>query len=148
MKIFEAQPDDDNRTIDWSQMDWNKPSLAVVASDGDDSGCILSYAGPALDFERCEGGGLGWDHLCRMGLSGAPEGISIWEGSMVPETIETPYGTDHDAYFEGEFRKPTKEEWESIVAGECPWDVEDWIEKKKRTKSAVPKDGTLFWSEM
>lgn len=104
------------------EYDWSKPSLAVVASDGDGRGCVLWTAGPHVQSFLDEIG-RGLDDI---GLDDAPDGISVWEGKI--KTYHY-YEGDYDADLTGKFREPSDEEWQSIQRGECPWNDEDWIKK-------------------
>lgn len=100
--------------------DWKKPSLAVVACEGNGFGCVLYTVGPHV-FCLMEDVGRA---LGSIGLDDAPAGISVWEGKT--ESYKSYYG-EQDVYLEGEYRDPTPEEWKAIQAGECPWNDAEWL---------------------
>jgi hypothetical protein len=105
----------------FDELDWGKPSLAVIACDGNGNGCVLYTAGPHVAMDMHEiGRGLG-----DIGLDDAPAGISVWEG-MTAGGGYAGDGDYHDTYLEGAFRVPTDDEWLAIRAGRCPWDEADW----------------------
>ena len=101
----------------YSLYDFDRDSYAVVASDGT-NGIVLSYVGGHMHHEV-----EAWDSrkIEDLGLTDAPAGISIWEGKYISEISEYEATTP-----KGRFRKPTGEELMEIVAGRCPWQVEDW----------------------
>lgn len=101
---------------------WVKPSLAVIACDGQGNGCVLWTAGPHIKFEMEDIGAK----LDDLGLDDAPKGISIWTGVSVMEETSTLDGHDFNSYLEGDFRAPTQDEWKAITINSCPWDDEDW----------------------
>ncbi len=105
----------------WNDFDYSKPSLAVIASDGDGHGCVLSTVGVHIEFEIKE---AGLHDLGDLGMDDAPRGISIWEGKT--ESHRDHEG-DVDTWLEGAFRQPTEQEWAAIVRGECPWDWRAWV---------------------
>lgn len=109
------------------KLDWTKPSLAVIACDGGGQGCVLWTVGPHVTSMIDEAGVRELDLL---GLDDAPEGISIWEGSIKTVHHHTPDMNEYDSSLEGSFRTPTNEEWESIRKNECPWDEKPWILKE------------------
>ena len=107
---------------------WNKPSKAVIASDGHGSGCVVSFAGPHLDSEIDAVG----RKLEDLGLDDCPEGIWVWEGTyrmIKHESIE--YGTDYSTEADGKFREPGSQEWSAIRHNMCPWDPNDWLKNDK-----------------
>lgn len=65
--------------------------------------------------------------LADLGLDDAPEGISVWEGSIRSVHYHTPDMNEHDWWLEGKFREPSNEEWEAIRKNECPWDKAAWV---------------------
>lgn len=107
----------------WGNMNWGKPSLAVLASNGDD-GCVLFTVGPHVLFDMKESG-LG-NKLDDLGLSDAPAGLSVWEGTTAGggRTFEGDYD---DTYLVGTFRPLTEEEWAAVKMGDCPWDNAPWM---------------------
>ncbi len=105
------------------KLDWSKPSLAVVVQ-GMGRGCVLFSAGPHVDSMIDEAGVSDLDLL---GLDDAPEGISIWEGTIKTVHHHTPDMNEYDSWLEGAFRAPTDQEWESIRKNECPWDDALWL---------------------
>lgn len=114
------------------ELNWDKPSLAVVACDGDGHGCVLHTVGPHVAFDMRE---IGRD-LDDLGLDDAPAGISIWEGV----TAGGGYAGDgdyHDTYLSGAFRAPTDDEWKAIREGRCPWNPDDWAVPSKTTEVTV-----------
>lgn len=102
--------------------DWSKPSRAVVANfDGD--GLVLWAVGGHINFEiEAAGSRL----LCHLGMYGAPEGISVWEGVAKSVRTNTPDCDEWDSWLEGDFREPTEKEWMLIRKNECPWDHSEW----------------------
>lgn len=107
----------------WGNLDWSKPSLAVIASDGND-GCVIFTVGPHVKFDIKESG-LG-NKLSDLGLDTAPAGISIWEGKTAGGG-RAPEGDYDDTYLVGTFRDPTDQEWWAIKRGECPWNETRWM---------------------
>jgi hypothetical protein len=105
------------------EYDWSKPSLAVVACDGNGHGCVLWTAGPHVESLVHE---AGVTNLSDLGLDDAPEGISIWEGTIKTVHHNTPDANEYDSWLEGSFREPTSKEWESIRKNECPWNDDEW----------------------
>ncbi len=107
--------------------DWGKKSRAVIASRNGD-GAVLWWVGGHLDFEICESGLSSLDDL---GLDNAPDGVHVWEGVYHYTESYGEYGGPGDgceAEPDGEFRKPTEEEWVAIREARCPWDENDWLE--------------------
>ena len=111
----------------WGPWDWNKKSLAVIASHGGD-GAVLWWVGGHLDYEISEGYA---SSLGDLGLDNAPNGICVWEGVYDYHSDKSYYDND-GGYTEanGEFRVPTDEEWEYIRENRCPWDANDWMKEK------------------
>ena len=107
--------------------DWTKPSLAVVACDGNGHGVVLWTAGPHIDSLISDAGVC---NLADLGLDDAPVGISIWEGVVRGSRHETMDGTEYETHTEGTFRAATADEWASIKKDECPWDPTLWLLKK------------------
>ncbi|KKN80002.1 hypothetical protein LCGC14_0335100 [marine sediment metagenome] len=101
--------------------DWDLPSRAVVACDGNGTGAVLWTVGPHLAFEIQE---CGFVDLADLGLDGAPLGVSIWEGFYTIEGVRPndPEDNDSASVPNGEFRAPTDQEWEAIKAGRRPWE--------------------------
>ena len=120
MTDFDFSPVDDDPP---PNLDWSKPSLAVVACDANGHGVVLWTAGPHVYSMINEAGVSDLDLL---GLDDAPEGISIWEGTIKTVHHHTPDMNEHDSWLEGMFREPTDEEWDSIRKNECPWNDDDW----------------------
>ncbi len=106
-----------------SGMDWSKPSKAVVASDDMGRGVVLWTAGPHVaSCIETEG-----PRLDDLGLDAdAPEGISVWEGTIRTTHIHTPDCNEWESHLVGTFRAPTDEEWTAIRAGKSPWRDSDW----------------------
>lgn len=95
--------------------DPKKPSLGVVASDGNGNGLLLWYVGVDLALEVEE---YGFRFLTDLGLDDAPAGVSVWEGKYVWD--------GDDANPKGRFRPPTEAEWVAIREGRMPWDPKEW----------------------
>lgn len=111
----------------WNGLEWEIPSLAVVACDGNGNGCVLWTVGAHVAFEMWE---VGLTQLGDLGLDDAPLGISVWEGKYhwQPGGWECPQ--DGEMYPKGTFRPPTDEEWTAIREGRCPWDEAKWRAKE------------------
>ncbi len=107
----------------WGNYDFSKPSLAVVASDGQGEGAVLWTVGAHLNLEMEE---IGLYRLDELGLDNAPLGISVWEGKGVWSRGPWEHPQDGDMELVGEFRDPTKLEWAFIKDNECPWNDEEW----------------------
>lgn len=109
----------------WGGYDFNKKSLAVVVTDGDDNGCVMWTVGGDIRM-------LIDDDCLRtledFGLYPPSVGIWIWEGSYIFTHDEEGSG---DAELIGKFRSPSEEEWAAIKRGECPWNDEEWKLKKE-----------------
>jgi hypothetical protein len=88
-------------------------SRAVIAS-AQGFGVLLWYGGTALDT-LTEQYGL---ELYTLDLDGAPDGISIWEGTYSSKChAET---GEYNLTQSGVFRRPTEQEWADIREGQCP----------------------------
>lgn len=116
---------------------WDKPSRAVVASNGKGDGCILFHVGPHLEEEMRAVG----DDLTSLGLEDCPQGIWIWEGIYQTIRVGAYDCTEYDTEPYGEFRKPTQEEWESI---NCPWDKNEWLKNDKELKANARGEDKQF----
>ena len=115
---------------------WDRPSKAVIASDGRGSGCIVSFAGPHLDEEINQIG----RQLSDLGLDDCPEGIWVWEGTyrtIRHESIDS--GTDYSTEANGKFREPKNSEWYKIRENKCPWDEKEWLMKNEKTQCSKCK---------
>ena len=68
--------------------------------------------------------------------SGLPNGIYIWEGELKSSGGSSNYYGEYEweHSLEGEFRPATKEEWESHVNGDYPWDPSLWISSALEVK--------------
>src|SRR3954463_10666831 len=82
------------------------PSKALVANMSG-TGCVLDYVGDAISWHIQEYSA----QLDEIGLDDAPDGLSVWEGSMGSVKHEGPDGTDWDFEVNGKFRDLTPEEW-------------------------------------
>lgn len=90
------------------------PSTALVANGT--RGIVLEYRGMGIATEIQEAGGCALEDI---GLDGAPEGLSIWEGDYRPsETNEL----ENEAV--GAFRPLNEEEWEMLRRGDRLWSDE------------------------
>jgi len=89
----------------------------------------LTHIGEDLEWLVDESGDPLSDFLLKIDWSGLPSGIYIWEGELKSDGISYDYFGEFepDFWLEGEFRPATKEEWESHVNGEYPWDPGLWI---------------------
>lgn len=108
---------------------WDKPSKAVICSDGKGNGCILFHCGPHIDTELNVVG----RQLDEIGLDDCPEGIWVWEG--IYQTIKHDYtdGMEYSTEPVGKFSHPTRIEWGCIQGNICPWDEKDWLKKEEET---------------
>lgn len=117
-------------THEWDKYNWNKLSLAIVASDGAGHGAVLFTAGPHVAFDIHE---IGLRDLWDLGLDDAPSGVWVWEGKHVGgDGSRSPEGDYSDAYLQGTYRPLTDEEWAALKRNECPWSDEEWIEPETR----------------
>jgi hypothetical protein len=85
---------------------------------------VLEYIGPGLDY-------LADDCMLRDEIDSFCEGLSgvfILEGRMISTGPD--YNGEYDAYFEGDFRVATKEEWAAHLNGEYIWDESLWYESE------------------
>ena len=85
---------------------------------------VLEHIGPGLEYlsDEC----LLYEEVnsfCE-GLSG----VYILEGRMISTGPD--YNGDYDAYFDGDFRPATKEEWAAHLDGEYIWDESLWYESE------------------
>jgi len=114
-------------TQTWNNYDFAKPSLAVVAYGIRREICVISSVGAHVNMELDECGSRAEDFLTEPEKSG----IWIWEGigTWHPGTYDP---TDGETVLEGTYRKPTIEEWVSIMEFECPWNDEEWKLKEKQ----------------
>lgn len=112
-------------------IDFSKPSIAVIASDGAGHGCVLWYAEHSAIDSMIEGVGA---ELEALGLDDAPAGITIWEGNMRGgERRSTPDGEDYsDTYLVGNFRALTSYEWGAMMENVAPWDLRKGIAESTR----------------
>lgn len=87
----------------------------------------LIHIGEALEWLVDESGDP-LSEFIQTDWSSLPNGIYIWEGELKSDGSYDYYGEfEPDFWLEGEFRPATKEEWESYVNGETPWDPSLWI---------------------
>src|SRR3990167_6744841 len=94
---------------------WEKPSRALIASDGSGNGCILFYCGAHLEEEiRAVG-----QQLSDLGLDDCPDGVWVWEGVYAGITYpSSPNGPEeYDTEIRGNFREPKSFEWLNLVQG-------------------------------
>ncbi|KKN31774.1 hypothetical protein LCGC14_0820580 [marine sediment metagenome] len=112
-----AAPVQRDRELD----EWDLPSRAVVACDGNGHGAVLWTVGPHVAHEMNEAGMV---ELSDLGLDDAPLGVSIWEGVYVtpPAPALQESAGDEGTQPAGKFRPPTDHEWDAIKAGRCPWE--------------------------
>lgn len=83
--------------------DWERPSKAVVASDGKGSGAVLWTIGAHVNYIVQEE--LGYMDLGDLGLDSCPLGVHIWEGHS--EIRHHDSGEDDWLELVGKFRLPT-----------------------------------------
>ena len=114
---------------DPDEWDFDKPSRAVIASDGEGNGVVLWWVGGHLWAEIDEACLRGLDEL---GLDDAPHGLSVWEGHYVmpPGAAE-----DDSPEAKGTFRALTDPEAEAVLERRNPWDAAQW-KMGARTKPA------------
>lgn len=104
-------------------------SCAVIASDGEGNDVLLQAMGPAIDWHIEQYG----TDCADLGLGGPEPGIWVWEGTMGAVRIQSiVYGEDWDHEATGDYRRPTKEEWEAIKQEECPWNKDTLPKWEKR----------------
>lgn len=98
------------------------PPCRLVVACMNGHGCVLHWIGEAWEYWR---DGCGTEELAAQGMDDAPDGISIWEG-----TIHT-WGPDRDGEYDaepvGEFRDLTPEEWKMLAEGSAPWNEKEWL---------------------
>lgn len=96
-------------------------SHALVAN-GRHRGCVLQYRGPGIENEIDECGLYDLDEL---GLDDAPEGLSIWEGTLHTRRVGNPMdGEEWEGELVGGFRPLSPEEWAVVVSGGQLWPAE------------------------
>jgi len=96
------------------------PSKALIACMGG-TGVLLEYIGSAISWHVDEFS----SSLDDLGLDDAPDGLSIWEGTMGSRRVQTQDGDDWDYEVNGAFRDLTPEEWDKLKAGEPLWSQEE-----------------------
>lgn len=109
LKSENDQPDDDGPP---------RPSMALIAAR-DGVGCLLDYTGSAIEWHVAEAGA----GLNDLGLDDAPDGLSIWEGTMGSvKCVDTSdsYG-EWDYEVIGDFRPATLEEAATYLREGCLW---------------------------
>ncbi len=68
-----------------------------------------------------------------------PNGIHVWEGSVKVHPWYDYYeGTDYDYELIGTVRPATKDEWESYVKGNYPWEISLWLSEEKPEPETTP----------
>lgn len=112
----------------YPMFDNTKPSMAVIAYDGD-NGTVIWHVGACLYFEIEESG---MRDIGDLGLEPPAAGIWIWEGRYVWSrgSYECPEDGTSDPV--GEFRAPTDAEWQAIREGHAPWNADDWKKLDKK----------------
>lgn len=107
------------------ELDWSRPSLALVACDGHGQGCVIYTAGPHVRYMLDEIGPA----LDDIGLDDAPPGISVWKGKTLgTKSHDGESDVELVAVDENErFRAPTPNEWLAIEHGACPWNESQWL---------------------
>jgi hypothetical protein len=118
----------DDEAACW-EPDWSKDSLAVIVCDDNDDGWVMFAAGPHLD-DMIDN--MGSRRLSDLGLGGTAKctpGLWIWQGRYVGGGVLSMAGDYSDPELEGTARRPTYDELTTILAGRCPWELEDWIIK-------------------
>lgn len=93
----------------------NKPSIALIASDGKRS-VIMDSVGGYIDYWMSEA--CVYDEF-----DGLEAGVWLWEGTIVGSTD---YWGEYDEELAGEFRKLTKEDWDLLQGGDVLWDSSEW----------------------
>jgi hypothetical protein len=122
-KGIEAMPNE-NSPCPWKMYDFDKLSRVVVAVNDRDEGAVLYAVGGSVLMEMEEGGLRSIDDL---GLYPPSAGIWVGEGKYTyySGSYEYPNEVDSEASFA--WRRPTTAEIESIAAGACPWNADDWL---------------------
>lgn len=107
--------------------DFDKPSRAVIASDGTD-GVVLWWVGGDLwaVFES------GVRSLEELGLDDAPHGLSVWEGHYV-NTVGGDPESSPDVEPKGTFRDLDDDEAAAVLERRNPWDPAEWKMGARRT---------------
>lgn len=99
------------------------PERAVVAYSPQCSQMSLIWSTPfmAQDFRETS-----TDPLDALGEAPGP-GLWIWEGQLHEVVYHaTPdHATEYDVDYNGEFRRPTPDEWEAIMMAKPPFDITD-----------------------
>ncbi len=101
------------KTVEGAPSEWDKPSMALIACDGEGHGCVLETFGPAVPGLNDD---TGRGHLDDFGLDDAPKGLSVWIGNLQTWRCGA-WGEEWDAELRGEFRSLTPEEWKRLAAG-------------------------------
>lgn len=130
------KPSDDPRN-------WDKPSKALIASDGEGNGCILFHCGPHIEEEI---NAVGRD-LTSLGLDDCPKGLRVWEGRWsIITTPSSPNGPEeYDTEAKGEFRKPNDGEWYCIKNGLKLWDEKEWLKNEEPEEEKSPDNDSKIW---
>lgn len=121
LNVVDKEPEEPQ--LKW---DMSKPSLALIASNGDRRAVILEWTGGHLAyFMEAD---VEWTH--DQLFDGAPEGLRVWEGKI---TSHRYYEGDYDYWLDGVYRELNTEEWLSLQAGRDLWPlaadtVEDTLE--------------------
>lgn len=104
-----------------SEYNLDKPSRAVVVY-GESNGAVVWTVGGHVRQEIEAVGG----RLDDLGLEPPGPGVWVWEGGghWTPGPYECP--ADGDYELRGTWRQPTRAEWETLLAGRCPWRDEAW----------------------
>lgn len=110
------EPPRRKRLPPWDRCD----SIALIANNGGD-GCILAHDGPGIEVNI---EALGYSDLDDHGLDGAPDGLSIWEGTLTVYPGSYEYPLETDAVLEGDCRDLTDREWELLRTTGVPWEYE------------------------
>jgi hypothetical protein len=71
-------------------------------------GCLLAYDGPGIEADV---EALGNDSLADHGFDDAPDGLSIWEGTLKAWRSSGLDGDDYETELVGAFRSLTDREW-------------------------------------
>lgn len=115
--------------LDLKDWDFEKPSRAVVACDGQGHGTVLWWVGGAL-WEEIEEAGI--HGLSDLGLDDAPHGLSVWEGNYVQVACGTE-GDGPEAALKGTFRDLDDDEAARVLERRNPWNPADWKMGARRT---------------
>lgn len=110
----------------YSEADWDRKSLAVIACDGDGGVAVLWTVGPHIEYLRDELGVILPDDL---GIGVTPPGLWVCEGVVIgvrhPATLNRL--EECDLVFYGVKRPLTEDEWAAVKNYENPWVVEKWL---------------------